>query len=277
MNRVSTYLTKIAGLSLIITATFLMVTSCEDNSPSPEPKVFMIWTMSSQDGNGTLYQNYPETFEGSGRDLSGLSADIKAMFLTNGGGKLWSVGVAAGFSKKILTIDQKTAAVTEKDLTSGMLNTEPGGIAWGNGKLWCIYQYFGGFITCTLDPDTLEETVQTQFIYGYDPYSTLICGIDTDETNNLLWVGVAMKLWFGLGYYLQYDAYDLTSGGLVSSVVPTTLYYTTWASDIEVGENYIWSTNWDDDGNTVILKTDKQTYVVQAIYSTEAGDMGIAF
>jgi hypothetical protein len=277
MDRVPTCLAKIAGMSLIITATFLMVTSCEDNSPSPEPKVFLIWTMNSQDGNGTLYQNSPETFEGNGRDLSGLSADIMALYLTNGGGKLWSVGVAEGFSKKILKIDQKTATVTEKDLTSAMLDTEPEGIAWGNSKLWCIYQYFGGFITCTLDPETLEETVQTQFSFSYDPYSTLIRGIDTDETNNLLWAGVAMKLYFGLGYYLKYDAYDITSGALVSSVVPTTLYYTTWASDIEVGEKYIWSTNWDDDGNTVIFKTDKQTGEVQVIYSTEAGDEGIAF
>src|SRR5437763_449902 len=132
MERVSIYLKKIVNLCLIITATFLMVTSCEDNSPSPEPKVFLIWTMSSQDGNGTLYQNSPETFEGTGRDLSGLSADIMALYLTNGGGKLWSVGVAEGFSKKILRIDQKTAAVTEMNLTSAMLDTEPEGIAWCN-------------------------------------------------------------------------------------------------------------------------------------------------
>jgi hypothetical protein len=276
MNNKTISLRSLVGLCFIITVILLMVASCEDNPSEPAQKIFQIWTLRGGVGEMTLYHNSPENFEGYATNLSGLTANITPLYLTYGNSYLWSVGVTDNHAKKILRIDPLHRIVIERDITSAMLDREPGGIAWSNGMLWCIYLSDNHFVVCTLDPDTLAETIQTQFSLNISPYFERIRGIDIDETNNLLWVGRAFYTLDGVLYYFSYEAYNMTKGISVMTVYPD--HFTDlWAGDIKVGESYIWSTAKDVQGKTMILKTFKRSGQTHRMYTIDAGAEGIEF
>jgi hypothetical protein len=263
-------------LLLLFCIGIIPLLSCEENPSEPAQKIFQIWTLRGGVGEMTLFHNSPENFEGNATNLSGLSANITPLYLTYGNSYLWSVGVTDNHAKKILRIDPLHRIVIERDITSAMLDSEPEGIAWSNGMLWCIYLTGDDFVVCTLDPDTLTETIQTQFSLNIYPEYERIRGIDIDETNNLLWIGKAFYSYKGILYYHTYKAYDMTKGNPVMLVYPD--HFTDlWAGDIKVGESYIWSTAKDVKGKTMILKTFMKSGQTQRMYTIDAGAEGIEF
>jgi len=276
MNKKIISLRSLVGLCLIITVILLSVASCENSPSEPEKKEFQMWTLRGGMGEGALYHNSPENFEGNAISLNGLSANITPLYLTYGNSYLWSVGVTDNHAKKILRIDPLHRIVIERNITSAMLDSKPEGIAWSNGLLWCVYLAGDDFIVCTLDPDTLTETIQMQFSFYFYPDYMRIRGIDIDEMHNQLWIGRAIYSPDGILYYHSYEAFNLTTGELEAFVYPDH-FADLWAGDIKVGDSYIWSNAKDERGNTMILKTFMESGQTHRMYTIDAGAEGIEF